>query len=71
MTHKPKHKYGDLVQFEFNGKVKNGTISIIDAYGTFYDKKNVYYDVMVEDDNCLYKHICEKDLTKIKESINE
>ena len=67
MTHKPKYKQGDLVQFEFNGKVKEGEISIVDASGTFYDKKNVYYDIMVDTEECLYKHICEKDLTKINQ----
>lgn len=72
MTRKPKYKQGDIVQFEFNGKVKNGTILIVDANGIYYDKKNVYYDLMVEEEECLHKHICEKDvIALIEESTNE
>ena len=55
------------MQFEFNGKVRVGEICNINNDSSLYDKKNVYYDIMVGEEECLYKHICEKDLTKINQ----
>jgi len=60
MLGKPKFKYDDPVQFSINGKVKIGKIAIIDAYGTFRYSEDVCYDIYVESDNCLYKHIQEQ-----------
>ena len=56
----PKYQYGNLVKFELNGEIKEGTIYIIDKYGTFEDDSNVSYDILVGNENCLYKHINEK-----------
>lgn len=56
----PKFLYKQNVQFEFNNEVKEGFIYIIDKYGTFFDDSDVSYDIMVESENCLYKHINEK-----------
>ena len=67
MVGQPKYKYGDKVSFKLDDKVKVGTIYIIDKYGTFFDDSDVSYDVMVEPENCLYKHIREDGLTKVEE----
>lgn len=56
----PKYQYGNLVKFELNGEIKEGTIYIIDKYGTFEDDSDVSYDILVGNENCLYKHINEK-----------
>jgi hypothetical protein len=58
----PKYQYGNLVKFEFNGEIKEGTVYIIDKYGTFEDDSDVSYDILVKNENehCLYKHINEK-----------
>lgn len=71
MLGKPKYNYEDVVQFETNGGVKVGRVEIIDEYGTFFNTKDVSYDILVKNDfeNCLYKHITESRLTKI-ESLN-
>lgn len=58
MIGKPKHKVGDTVSFSFQGETKHGTVFIVDKYGTFFDKSDVSYDIMVE--GTLYKHINEK-----------
>lgn len=60
MLGKPKFKEGSLVRFQF-GKddYKIGTIYIVDKFGTFEDNSDVSYDIMVESENCLYKHIRE------------
>lgn len=59
MLGKPKYKRNDKVSFEINGIVKQGYVCVVDAYGTFFQKDEPSYDVMVEEDNCLYKHIPE------------
>ena len=63
MLGKPKFKYGDKVRFKVNDTIeKVGKIYIIDKLGTFFDKSDVCYDIMVEEENCLYKHFNEKDI---------
>ena len=64
MIGKSKFEYGQKVRFtisdqEGNALEKIGTIAIIDRYGTFFDPSDVPYDILVEDENCLYKHITE------------
>lgn len=59
MVGKPKFDYQDKVMFNINGKNKIGSIYIIDKYGTFFDDSDVSYDIFVEKENCLYKHIRE------------
>lgn len=56
----PKYQYGNLVKFELDGEIKEGTVYIIDKYGTFEDDSDVSYDILVGNENCLYKHINEK-----------
>jgi hypothetical protein len=61
MIGEPKYKENDKVEFSFNeGEVHKGTVWIVDKYGTFFDKSDVSYDIYVEEDNTLYKHINEK-----------
>jgi hypothetical protein len=62
MLGKPKYKVGETVKFIAGARVKEGKIEIVDAWGTFYTKSDVSYDIMVEKDNMLYKHITEKDV---------
>lgn len=59
MLGRPKFKRDDKVCFEWNGILKTGSIFIVDAYGTFFQADEPSYDVMVEADNCLYKHLLE------------
>ena len=66
----PEYDYGDVVVFAINHDgeeiVLEGTIEIIDAYGTFADPDCVSYDILVApdpfygDNGCLYKHIPEE-----------
>lgn len=58
MKGEPKYKRGDRVRFEFNGELVEGTIWVVDAYGTWEDPSEPSYDVM-SDQDCLYKHIRE------------
>ena len=59
MRGNPKYIYGDIVKFKFNDTEKIGIVAIIDAYGTFADDSDVSYDLMVKDENTLYKHFRE------------
>lgn len=70
MLGKPKYNYGDKVSFEIEGKTIVGEVYIIDAYGTFFQNKEVSYDIMVpsiDKQECLYKHITEPYLKAVKE----
>lgn len=65
MLGKPKFEYGQKVRLTIsdqngNSIEKIGTIEIIDRHGTFFDTSDVSYDILVEDENCLYKHITER-----------
>lgn len=60
MLGKPKHKVGDTVKFIFNNELKTGIVFVVDKYGTFDNSTDVSYDILVEDENVLYKHIQEK-----------
>ena len=70
MIGKPKFKLNDTVAFTCNGngETKTGTVFTVDRFGTFFCKSDVCYDVMVESENCLYKHIEEKYASKPSES---
>lgn len=69
MIGKPKYKAFDEVEFSFNeGEVHIGVIWIVDELGTYFDKSDVSYDIYVEEENMLYKHINEK---YVKRKINK
>ena len=66
---KPKYQCGDMVKWgwEPNDK-KTGMIEIVDAYGTFDQNLEPSYDILVKEENCLYKHICKSEiLRKVQE----
>ena len=61
MIGKPKYKESDKVEFTiYENEVRKGVIYVVDKYGTFFDKSDVSYDIFVEEENTLYKHINEK-----------
>ena len=60
MLGKPKYKVNDSVQFLFGNDKKQGVVYVVDAYGVCEDKSDVHYDILVETENCLYKHIHER-----------
>jgi hypothetical protein len=61
MLGKPKYKENDNVEFAiYENEVRIGVIYVVDKYGTFFDKSDVSYDIYVEEENMLYKHINEK-----------
>lgn len=51
------HTIGDIVTFMCGNEKKKGIIAIVDAYGTFEKTDIRSYDIWVEDDNMLYKHV--------------
>lgn len=60
MIGKPKYAYNDKVEFFLPGVGSRvGTIKNVDAYGVIEDDSEVYYDILVEYQNTLYKHIKE------------
>ena len=74
MRGKPKFKEGEKVAFTFgNIATKEGIVYIVDKYGTFDNPTDVSYDILVESENTLYKHITESKVSKVrtKHSRNE
>lgn len=65
MIGRPQYTYGDSVRFAIiidgEKKVFEGTIEIIDAYGTFEQNEEPSYDIMVDVSGaqCLFKHVRE------------
>ena len=61
MLGKPKYNIGDSVEIHINDEVHQGTIAVVDAYGTFEYTKDVSYDIWLEKDGkrVLFKHIPE------------
>lgn len=65
MLGKPKYNIGDKVSFKLEDKIYEGSVYIIDPYGTFDDDSDVSYDIMVNNwgpkkEECLFKHINER-----------
>ena len=68
MIGKPKYKESSKVEFTIHeNETRIGVIYVVDKYGTFFDKSDVSYDIYVEEENMLYKHINEK---YVKREIN-
>lgn len=63
----PKFKVDEKVKFDFDGQEKVGTVYIVDKFGTFEDNTDVSYDILVEEENMLYKHFNEKYVTKYED----
>lgn len=65
MLGKPKYDLNDKVTFKLkNIEPLTGIIAIIDKFGTFEQKEDVSYDILVEScdkfpNGCLFKHIPE------------
>lgn len=51
------YEYGEPVLFDCNHTLKIGNVWITDAHGTFDQNEEVSYDIYVEEENCIYKHV--------------
>ena len=61
----PKFTCGELVRFAWKEETLLGEIRIADAYGICGVHDQPYYDVVVWERNCLYKHIPEEDIESL------
>jgi hypothetical protein len=55
-----KYGHGDAVCFILEDTVHKGTVEIVDAYGTYFDNSEPYYDIRIhtkEDNTMLVKHV--------------
>ena len=57
MNESALYKVGDEVVFTLNGIQREGVVFIVDANGTFERPKVPSYDILVESENMLYKHV--------------
>ena len=58
----PRYIIGDVVRIKWDDTEKTGKIFIVDAYGTFGQSDEPSYDIFIEEDNCIYKHIMESEI---------
>lgn len=68
MLGNPKFKQGEKVVFNLEGRDIEGTVAIIDAYGTWEDNTDVSYDILVKAEpyDFLYKHISEHGIKAVQ-----
>jgi len=59
---RPRYMRTDVVKFWWKDTEKIGQIYSVDAYGTFEQREEPSYDIFVEEDNCIYKHIIESEI---------
>lgn len=59
---KPAYTYGDIVKIKWDDSAITGKIVTVDANGTFDQKEEPSYDILSEEQNCLYKHVCESQI---------
>ena len=66
MLGKPKYHENDLVEFQWLKDKPNkvGIVYIVDKWGTLSDNSDVSYDILVKEENMLYKHISERYVVK-------
>ena len=48
---------GDKVTFRCGDETKEGVVCIVDAHGTFEQPGIPSYDILIEEENMLYKHV--------------
>ena len=53
----PNCKVGDELTFFCGDTLKKGVVLIVDAHGTFDNPGIPSYDIFVEEENILYKHV--------------
>lgn len=61
---RPRFRREEYVVFKWREEEKHGKITGIDAFGTFEQSEEPSYDVYVEEENCIYKHIVESDVVR-------
>lgn len=77
MLGKPKYDYNDIVKFKIrmsddeDAKEVEGSVAIIDRWGTFEQNKEVSYDIYSKSMNCLFKHIPEPNVTFVRKGTEE
>lgn len=67
MEKKPKFAANNFVAFISNRTIKDGIIENLDFHAFGYNE--IVYDIYVEYEQCLYKHVKESDILKILDSI--
>ncbi|KAB2353656.1 hypothetical protein [Bacillus toyonensis] len=64
-----KFQLGEKVSFKFGNQILIGTIDIRD-FGGLIEQEYHSYDILVKEENMLYKHIPEHDVFKLTHSEN-
>lgn len=59
---RPRYRLGEIIKVKWGDDEKVGKVTVVDAFGTFEQSEEPSYDVYVEEENCLYKHIVESDV---------
>lgn len=64
MKGNPKYNVGDVVHFSVQminqpKTIKSGVVFVVDAYGVWEDSSDVHYDILVDEEDMIYKHVKE------------
>ena len=59
---RPRYHCDEMVRIKWDDAEKVGKVFVVDAFGTMDQNEEPSYDILVEEDNCLYKHIYESDI---------
>lgn len=61
------YKYGDKVSFLLDKTSYEGTIEIVDAFGTFFDNSQPHYDIytIIKGEKVLVKHVPQSYIRRI------
>lgn len=62
MPGRPRYHRDEMVRIKWDDAEKVGKVFVVDAFGTIDQNEEPSYDILVEEDNCLYKHVCESDI---------
>ena len=61
----PRYRLGMRVAFNWNGVAKAGKVCVVDAQGTFMQPDEPSYDILVEEENMIYKHMKESEIIRV------
>lgn len=65
MLGKPKYTYKDKVEFKWPRSINLiGYIQVVDSFGTFEQQEEPSYDIYVDANNTLYKHVKESEVIR-------
>ncbi len=61
----PKYQWRNRVRFVFEDWELEGIIQVVDAWGTIEQDEEPSYDILCEEENCVYQHVLESEIIEL------